>query len=196
MKNRRIVYLEAKGEISNDMKAALIAAVLALMIQPIVARGAAWQEGKLVLSSSALENNYRTAKIALYMPDGRGATIWNYAGQFTPDDAPAGDCDICLIAQRTIDVLLGDCEQTLADFCQGQIPIHYRVGSCAAQVGRVVCLAIDFPLDPKKGGLSGRHKTLWIVAPIRPAQEVREDNRAMCIGSEGVGCRSLAGATP
>jgi hypothetical protein len=176
----------------------LISSVFALVffVQPAFA-GAAWQEGKLVLSSSALANNYRTAKIALYMPDGRGAAIWNYAGQFTPEDAAgAGDCDICRIAQRTIDVLLGDCQETRADFCQGQIPIHYRVSSCVAQVGRVECLAIDFPLDPKKGGLSGRHKTLWIVAPIRPAQEVREDNRAMCIGSEGIGCRSVAGATP
>ena len=141
-----------------------------------------WFEGKLVLTSSAATDSYRTYKVALVMGD-RAALLFNYAGNFNaePNDRSAGGCPACVVAQRLLSTLLHDCQATQADFCSHQMPIHYRVETCGN--GRAQCLAIDFPKDPSKG-LEGKHKTLWLVADIRSAADVAADNRQACLGSE------------
>jgi hypothetical protein len=143
------------------------------------------QEGKLVLSASSIVDGYRTYKVALYMGD-QGALLWNYPGKFAPqanDFAANTDCPLCQVAQRMLNVLLQDCHNTPADFCQHQMPIRFRRGECTG----FPCLGIDFPLDPSRG-LEGKHKTLWLVTPIRPAVEVAADTSRACIGSREYQC--------
>lgn len=170
---------------TRKMKLLILLGALALAATP--AYSAKWEEGKLALSTSAMTDGYQTYKVALYMGD-LGAMLWNGSGDFGlhAGDPESGDRARSDVIARLVNFLRADCRATEADFCSHQIPVHYRRESCTAE--RVPCLAIDFPLDPARG-LEGRHKTVWIVTPVRPAAEVRADTSPTCVASRYYDCR-------
>lgn len=167
------------------MKKTILLGALALAALP--AAGAKWEEGKLALSTSAMVDGYQTYKVALYMGD-FGTVLWNGSGDFglRSSDPESGDRARSDVIARLIAFLRADCRQTQADFCSHQIPVRYRFDTCTEE--RISCLAIDFPLDPARG-LEGRHKTVWMVTPVRPAAEVRADTSKTCVSSRYYDCR-------
>lgn len=168
------------------MKKYILLALLVLCASPAFAKSPAWKEGKLLLSASAASDGYRTYKIVLLMGD-QAAKLWNHAGKFDLQSSDPRECPSCTVAQGLIDSMLQDCRKTPADFCQHQVPIRYHLDACT--VDHIPCLAVDFPLDPRKG-LEGKHKTAWMVVAIRPAAEVAADSFETCIASRSYDCLS------
>jgi hypothetical protein len=179
-----------KHQVAKRLVLLVSVALAVLSLLPnLYAKKPAWAEGKLVLAGSAMTDGYRTYKVTLVMGD-QAAILWNRAGAFNLEaaDLVGGDCDVCLVAQRTISTMLLDCGKTQADFCQHQMPISYHLDTCRGHT----CLAIDFPLNPERG-LAGRHKTMWVVAQILPAAEAAAETRERCLASQQhYVCRSTA----